>query len=60
MAQPDNQPDVEPMPKTPAWVKVFGIIFLALVLLFGILHLTGNSFGPGMHTAPSQHGVQQP
>jgi hypothetical protein len=33
---------------TPRWVKVFGIIALALVLLFVILMLTGH--GPGRHT----------
>ena len=38
-------------PSTPRWVKVFGIIAIALVLLFVILHLTGNSLGgPGGHT----------
>lgn len=30
---------------TPRWVKVFGIIALALVLLFIILYLTGNNLG---------------
>jgi hypothetical protein len=30
---------------TPRWVKVFGIIVIVLVLLFVILHLTGNSLG---------------
>jgi hypothetical protein len=33
---------------TPRWVKVFGIIALALLLLFVILMLTGH--GPGRHT----------
>jgi hypothetical protein len=48
---------------TPRWVKVAGIIAIALVLLFVIiLHLTGGG-GPGLHTpggdtAPSS--VQQP
>lgn len=32
---------------TPRWVKVFGIIFIALVLLFIILMLAGH--GPGRH-----------
>jgi hypothetical protein len=41
-------------PSTPRWVKVFGIIALILVMLFIILHLTGNNFGGhGGHTAPS-------
>lgn len=38
---------------TPRWVKVLGIIVIVLVLLFGILHLTGNSLGPGDHIPPS-------
>jgi hypothetical protein len=29
----------------PRWVKVFGIIAIVAVLLFAILHLTGNSLG---------------
>ena len=37
-------------PPTPQWVKVFGIVVIALVLLVVILHLTGNSLGgPGGH-----------
>ncbi|MGH2618952.1 MAG: hypothetical protein ACRDHG_00080 [Anaerolineales bacterium] len=39
-------------PSTPRWVKVSAIIFIALVLLFLILHLTGNGLGPGVHTPP--------
>ena len=33
--------------RTPRWVRVLGIIVIAVVLLFGILHLTGNT--PGGH-----------
>jgi hypothetical protein len=38
-------------PGTPRWVKVSGIIIIALVLLFVILQLTGvgGNHGPGMH-----------
>jgi hypothetical protein len=32
---------------TPRWVKVFGLIAIALVLLFVVLMLTGHS--PGRH-----------
>jgi len=52
-----------PNHRTPRWVKVFGVIGLALVLLLVILHLTGNGFGHGMHTLPSsvnEQGVKQP
>jgi len=57
-------------PGTPRWVKVFGIIALALVLLFVIMLLTDpgrhgpgrhtRSSGPGGYTPPIEHGVQQP
>ena len=57
-------------PGIPRWVKVSGIIFISLVLLFVIMMLTGRggSHGPGRHTPsgdtppPSitEHGVQQP
>ncbi len=33
---------------TPRWVKVSGIIFIILILLFVILHLAGG--GMGGHT----------
>lgn len=41
-------------PSTPRWVKVFGIVMIVLVILFVILHLSGNGFG-GLHshTMPS-------
>ncbi len=51
---------------TPRWVKVFVIVALALVLLFVIVHLTGNSPGGhlhGGHTPPAsatEHGAHQP
>ena len=38
-------------PRTPRWVKVSGLVALALVGLFVILHVTG--FAP-----PMQHGLQ--
>lgn len=46
-------------PGTPRWVKVFGIIAVLLVLLFVILHLTGNyPGGHGQHSPPGE--AQQP
>ena len=39
------RPDRRSAPSTPRWVKVLGIIFIVLVLLVVILHLTGNSLG---------------
>ena len=38
-------PGRESPPSTPRWVKVFGITALILVLLFGILHLSGGGLG---------------
>jgi hypothetical protein len=42
---------VSPPSGMPRWVKVSGIIALALVLLFVVLHLTGlgGDHGPGRH-----------
>jgi len=37
------QPDRPLNAGTPRWVQVFGIIALALLVLFVILHLTGLS-----------------
>jgi hypothetical protein len=53
-----------PNPGTPRWVKVFGIIFLVVILLFLILLVTRGpgGHGPGRHTAPSsvpEQDVQQ-
>jgi len=32
-------------PGTPRWVKVFGILFILLILLVVIIHLMGIDFG---------------
>ncbi|MGH6838248.1 MAG: hypothetical protein ACREDT_05530 [Methylocella sp.] len=56
-------------PGTPRWVKVFGFIFIALLLLFTGLHLIGGNlvgytFGDhGSHAPPfgaTERGLQQP
>ena len=49
-------------PGMPRWVKISGIIALVLVLLVGIMLVTGlgGSHGPGRHVLPVEHGVQQP
>lgn len=45
-------------PGTPRWVRVFGIIFVLLIVAVVVLHLTGNS--PfGNHMAMIQHWLQQ-
>ena len=71
MSQTHEGPDRGSTPSTPRWVKVFGIIALVLVLLVGIIIITGvggphgpgrhiPSGDPGGHTPPIEHGVQQP
>lgn len=42
-----NSHDLDPAPRMPLWVKVFGIAFLVLVLVFVIMALSGH--GPGNH-----------
>ena len=47
----DPSEDTSVRPGTPRWVKVFGIIALVLVLLVGIIMVTGigGEHGPGRH-----------
>jgi hypothetical protein len=45
MSETHTKPDPGAPPSTPRWVKVFGVIFIVLVLVFVILHLTGNGLG---------------
>ena len=61
MSQTHTKPDRGSPPSTPRWVKVSAIIVIVLVLLFVILHLTGNSLGgPGGHTPSIEYWLQQP
>ena len=43
---------------TPRWVKVAGIVALAVVVLIVIAILTGRHDGPSRHTAPDGGGAQ--
>jgi len=56
MSQTNLGPDRESPTSTPRWVKVLGIVAIVLILLFVILHLTGNGIGcpppGGLHTPP--------
>ena len=54
------EPDREPPPGTPRWVKAFGIIAIVLILALAGLHLTGNAptHMPGSGT--TEHGMQAP
>jgi hypothetical protein len=44
----------------PRWVKVSGIIALALVLLLLIALLAGGNHGPGRHQSSRGYGGQLP
>jgi hypothetical protein len=52
--------DRESPPGTPRWVKLLGIAFVVLALLFAGLHLTGNGGGPGLHGAGAEHATPMP
>jgi hypothetical protein len=49
-----------PYPGIPRWVKVFGIIVIALVLLVIAMMFTGGEHGPGRHTESGDAGGQVP
>jgi hypothetical protein len=56
MAEPSPDPDSPDDPgSTPRWVKVFGFIALVLILLVGVVMLTGGGggHGPGRHAPPA-------
>ncbi len=44
----------------PRWVKVSGIITLALIVLLLILLLAGGNHGPGRHQSARGYGGQLP
>jgi len=46
---------------TPRWVKLVGVIALVLVLLIGVMLLTGRgSHGPGRHAPSGDAGAKAP
>jgi hypothetical protein len=49
------------LPATPRWVKWFVMGIVTLVVLFALLHLTGNGVGTmGNHMFHREQGLQQP
>jgi len=61
MADPRSDSDTGDDTGTPRWVKVFGIIFLVVVLLFFILLFTrGPHRGPGEHRLPGSPSGHTP
>jgi hypothetical protein len=49
MAQSPESEHRNGTPDTPRWVKVFGLVFALLVVLFIALHLTGRGLGGHLH-----------
>jgi hypothetical protein len=56
----DGDADRGPTAGPPRWVKVSGIITLALVLLLLILLLAGGNHGPGRHQSSRGHSGHLP
>jgi hypothetical protein len=56
----DERADRGPIAGAPRWVKVSGIIALAIVLLVLILLLAGGDHGPGRHLSARGLGGPRP
>jgi hypothetical protein len=50
----------------PAWVKIFGVIYLIAVAIFAAMHFAGGGIGyldhgeMNGHASPAEHGQHQP
>ena len=56
----DGSAERGPTAGPPRWVKVSGIIALALVLLLLVVLLAGGNHGPGRHQSSRGHGGPLP
>lgn len=52
MSSPSSKPDRGSVPNMPRWVKVLGIIFITIMVVFVLLHITGNGLGGHIHQLP--------
>ena len=52
----DGSAERGPTAGPPRWVKISGIIALALVLLLLVVLLAGGNHGPGRHQSSRGHG----
>jgi len=60
VSQTEVVSESRPAAKTPRWVKVLGAVIIGLLLLYGVLHLTGNSPMSSLHGMghPNLHNRQ--
>jgi len=58
--QRPRDPLHEERPPTPLWVKVFGGVALAVLVVFVILLLVGSEHGPNRHFGPADPGDSPP
>jgi hypothetical protein len=56
----DGSAERGPTAGPPRWVKISGIIALALVLLLLVVLLAGGNHGPGRHQSSRGHGGPLP
>lgn len=46
-----QEPAREGAPRTPRWVKVFGIIAVVLIVAVAVQFIFGMKHGPGLHSS---------
>ena len=52
-ADGDRDVPVHERPGVPRWVKIFGLIALAITIVFAIVMFLGVEHGPGLHSTAS-------